>query len=42
MKSAVKRLFTLDNPGIIQKVIFSFLFLLFFAATLYLLINSPA
>lgn len=42
MKAAIRKLATLTNTTLLRKVLFSFLFILFFAVVLYILINSPA
>lgn len=42
MKAALKKIATLNKHHLFRNLFFSFLFILFFAFVLYVLINSPA
>lgn len=42
MKTAFRKLATLNKYAILRNLAFSFLFILFFVTVLYILINSPA
>lgn len=42
MKAAFRKLATLNKYSVLRNLAFSFLFIMFFAVVLYILINSPA
>jgi hypothetical protein len=42
MKSALKKLVSLNRSTLVRNILFSVLFLAFYMIVLYILINSPA
>jgi len=42
MKTAFRKITTLNKYPLLRNLVFSFLFVLFFVFVLYVLINSPA